>query len=308
MKISVILYLYHTDLWNEFKKLLVPFKEDIQLYLCLCEDQDNSAILNEAVLDFDTKISFYPNVGSDVYSFLKVLQHLDTPYFLKIHSKKSLLGQYNQINWRTILLQNLLGNETIFLNNIKTIKDHKDCGSLSNKQLLLTNNENNNTNKIKQICSLINIDYNKIKNKSFFGGNMFLSRTTLFKKYFLNHTDSLLSLLQNEKGKVDETEDGTYSHSLERLFGYILSLENLNFYHPQEDSIKILNDKAPNGFFNLVRTYNNDCYVTEDLNVYGNILEQKDNESMIIRWLHLQDKPIQKYVYSTQNALIKATS
>lgn len=137
---------------------------------------------------------------------------------------------------------------------------------------------------------------------------MFLSRTTLFKKYFLIHTDSLLSLLQNEKGKVDETEDGTYSHSLERLFGYILSLENLNFYHPQEDSIKILNDKAPNGFFNLVRTYNNDCYVTEDLNVYGNILKQKDNESMIIRWLHLQDKPIQKYVYSTQNALIKATS
>ena len=307
-KISVVLYLYHINLWNEFKNLLMPFKKDIKLYLCLCdENKDEKEIVNFVKKNFDADISFYDNYGADVSSFLHTLEKIQEPYFIKLHSKKSSLGIYDQIKWRHILLHDFLANENIFYANYQQILNNSDCGTIGNKYLLSTNNENYHSNKIQELCDILDINYNNIANYSFFGGNMFMSRTDLFKKHFLPYQDVLQELLSKERNKVIEKETGTYSHSLERLFGYIVSLNNLNFYYAKHPTIVIINDKAPNGKFNLIKLYNNDCYLQEDLNVYGQILDN-DINNFTIQWNHIVPNPIQKYEFLDSSTIIQKNS
>jgi len=303
--IAVILYLYHVDLWDEFKTLLLPFQKDIKLYLGLSSKQQSKNIETEAKNIFDSTVTYHDNYGADVAPFLNQLSLVNTKYFIKIHSKKSLYGAYNQINWRKILLYDLLGSKNLFYNNLKKISQNSKIGIIGIKNLLLNNNENTHSIKIQTLCDLIHWEYNQIKSKSFFGGNMFLSRTGLFQQYFLPYKNELLDLLKNEKGKVDETLDGTYSHSLERLFGYVVSLNNLKFSCVSNPTIKILNDKAPKGKFHLVKLYGNDCYLIEDINVYGNILSE-NNDSLVIRWLHLENNPIQKYKKINKYTIIQS--
>ena len=197
--IAVILYLYHVDLWDEFKTLLLPFQKDIKLYLGLSSKQQSKNIETEAKNIFDSTVTYHDNYGADVAPFLNQLSLVNTKYFIKIHSKKSLYGAYNQINWRKILLYDLLGSKNLFYNNLKKISQNSKIGIIGSKNLLLNNNENTHSIKIQTLCDLIHWEYNQIKSKSFFGGNMFLSRTGLFQQYFLPYKNELLDLLKNEK-------------------------------------------------------------------------------------------------------------
>ena len=115
--IAVILYLYHVDLWDEFKTLLLPFQKDIKLYLGLSSKQQSKNIETEAKNIFDSTVTYHDNYGADVAPFLNQLSLVNTKYFIKIHSKKSLYGAYNQINWRKILLYDLLGSKNLFNNS-----------------------------------------------------------------------------------------------------------------------------------------------------------------------------------------------
>ena len=86
---TVILWLYHTDLAQEFYDLLKPLEGLINIHLCLCKDNDNK----EAVDIFKElknvkRVQYYANIGADIYSFLEELSFIETPYFLKLHSKK----------------------------------------------------------------------------------------------------------------------------------------------------------------------------------------------------------------------------
>jgi lipopolysaccharide biosynthesis protein len=303
--LAIILHLYHIDLWQEFKELLIPFRNEFKLYLCLCEDNgEQTEIIKSAKNLFDTDISFHKNYGADIASFLRTLENIKESYFIKIHTKKSLLGQYNQIKWRHILLHDFFSNTNIFESNYKQILTNPDCGMIGNKYLLSTDSENYHSHKIKELCNILKINYDNITNYSFFGGNMFMSKTHLFKKHFLPYQDILQYLLSKELNKVIEKHTGTYSHSLERLFGYIVSLNNLNFYCIKHPTIIIPNNKAPNGKFNLIKLYNNDCYLQEDLNVYGQIIDFNENE-LSIEWHHMKPKPIQKYTLINKNTAVQ---
>jgi len=303
-KIALILSIYHIDLWNNFKDLLLPFKNNINLYLCLYKDNGpQKDIISSADKLFNTRVSFHKNYGADIAPFLQILQLVEEPYFIKLHSKKSLLGDYKQINWRNILLYDFLGSQDIFKKNYDTIVKTK-CGAIGNKNLLLSNNEGYHSNKIKQLCNVLDINYNNIKNYSFFGGSMFMSKTALFKKHFLPYTNSLNELLSKETKKVTEKPTGTFSHALERIFGYIISYNNLEFATVQHKTIKILNSKAPNGLFNMITLHNNDCYLQEDIHVYGQILNNSF-DNFTIQWNHLQPNPVQKYQYLGENTIIQ---
>jgi lipopolysaccharide biosynthesis protein len=305
-KVAVILHLYHTDLWPELQSLLINFSKDIKLYLSLnIKDKNNTNLINQINCNFLTSITYHDNFGADVAPFIQQICEVDEPYFIKIHSKKSVFGVYDQINWRKILLHDLLGSKNLFYNNLKKISQNSKIGIVGNKNLLLKNNESSHSLKIQTLCDLIHLEYNKIKPKNFFGGNMFLSRTELFQQHFLPYKNELLDLLKNEKGKVDETPDGTYSHSLERLFGYIVSYNNLKFEFSNPSYIKIKNSLAPKGYFHMIKLYDNDCYLTEDLHVYGKILEYQPNAFMSIKWQHINNSNIQYYKFISKNSIIK---
>jgi hypothetical protein len=134
---------------------------------------------------------------------------------------------------------------------------------------------------------------------------MFLGKTKIFQKYFNDTTlPSIDEKLKKETGKVNEIQSGTFSHALERMFGYIIKNEQLSFEHPNHLPIKILNDKAPDGYFNLILLYDNSCYIQEDLNMDGEIIENNDNY-LIIEWKYLEPIIKQKYNKITHDTIVR---
>lgn len=308
-RVTVLLWLYHHDLWPEFLKLLSPLDQYIKLEIGLYYQHDSKKIEYDAIHYFtDVRVKYYNNYGADIPSFLDQLQRVDTDFFIKIHSKKSMWGIKMAISWRAILLHDLIGSVDIFQSNLKKISNHQNIGIISNQHLLLDNREYGNTTKIKELCNIIQLSYDKVSQSNFPAGNMFLGRTSIYKKYFNNLTVPIIDKkLSKETGKVNDLNNGTFSHSLERIFGYIVKAEDYTFSHPDHKSIKILNDKAPNGYFNLVKLYNNGCYLQEDLNMDGKIILNNEKE-MVIEWRYLNPIIQQKYLKLDHSTLIRDTN
>lgn len=305
-KIAVILWLYHTSLWNEFLDLLLDLSDQIVLYIGLYKNNisNNTIIsdLNKSNLKY--KISYHDNYGADVASFLKILNDIDEELFIKIHSKKSTLGKNHQILWRQTLLHDLIGSKNILKSNKQALTDSMN-GMVCNKNLLLYDKENNNKDKIKILCSKLNLNYEQLINGYFPAGNMFMSRKSIFTKYFTKDIVCDMDiLLKNEIGKVNDNKTGKYAHSLERIFGYIITNENLKFCHPTHEYIKVLNTASENGFFKLIVLYDNSCYLFEDLHVFGKITKQT-SKKISIAWHHLDSMIEQQYVVIDQQTITK---
>lgn len=297
-KVAVCLYLYHTDLWPEFKQLLLPLRKYIKLYVGLCTDKP----LIDDFQDFDHCVTVHDNYGADVAPFLHQLSIVDEPVFIKLHSKKSLWGFKKHIHWRYILLHDLVSSVSIFRDNIKILMSHHEHAVLCNPILLLNNKEITNTTKIQELCKIIAVDYNLVKNSKFIAGNMFMGKTKIYQKYFNKSFNQIDKLLKLEIGKVSDSKHGTYSHSMERLFGYIVPYNNSIFCHTKYNTIKILNNEAPNKkYFNLIKIYNNYCYLLEDPNVYGYFDVLKNT----ITWLHLEQPTEQRYKILSSSTIKK---
>ena len=89
---------------------------------------------------------------------------------------------------------------------------------------------------------------------------------------------------------------------MERIFGYINKHKKLSFLHPDYEIIKILNSEAPNKkYFQMIKTYNNHCYLLEDPNVYGYYDEIKST----IRWYHLESIVETNYINIDKNTIYK---
>jgi len=306
-KIAVLLWLYHTDLWDEFYSKLYPIREHIHLMLGLEDTQFNinNKILNQANSSFPSlNISFYPNRGGDILPFINQISQLAENYkiFLKLHSKKSMLFKY--VNWRSVLLQSYIGDENQFLRNISQFNNPK-IGSVCNRPLLIKNHEHTNTKKINELCNILNIDYNIYGNGTFCAGSMFFGQTKIFQKYFNSSSLPVLEkLLKEEQGHVDDKKEGKYCHSLERIFGYLVKASSLNVGYCIEDTIKILNPLATNKKLHIIILDNNECYVQEDIHVYGYILNETPDYTSI-KWVHLSDHVVRKYKKINQKTLIK---
>lgn len=302
-KVAVCLQLYHTDLWPEFEKLLSPLANNIKLYLALCQDNNFTYDLSS----FDHHISYHPNYGADVAPFLHQLNLVKEDLFIKVHSKKSKFGKNNQVNWRSILLNDFFASKEIFVSNLEHMLSNKNCGMICNQSFLSGRDIADNTSKINDICNLLNIDYHNLMKPKFAAGTMFLSRTDIFKNKLLKHINVLDGLLKNEKGKVNQISGGTYSHSMERIFGYIISEQGLDFCHPDLKKIKIFNSTAPNKeYFNLITVYDGGCYLVENPNVFG-YLKKNTKDIIEINWQHTKNKDLnQPYKRLSEDTIIKA--
>ena len=305
--VTVALWLYHQDLWPEFLELLKPLHQHITLHIGLYYNNSTSQIEKDAIDYFpNVRLSYYQNHGADLSPFLSQLQQIDTEFFIKIHSKKSLWGSFRgNLNWRAVLLHDLIGSLDIFKSNIEQMQNHPKIGMISNRHLLLNDRELHNTILIQELCEMIEVDYAKVAKSFFPAGNMFLSRTKLFQEYFNNSSlDKIQSKLKQEKGKITDSIKATYCHSLERVFGYVISDKNKHFSSPEHSILKILNTEAPDGYFRLVILYNGVCYLQEDLNMYGTILQQSD-DTITIEWQHLPSIISQKYMKIDDTTLVK---
>jgi len=242
-KIPVIIWMYHTELWDEFLQLLVKNKNYVYPVVGLCKGNDNKTIIKSIKENFNEfNIDYYDNYGKDIGPFLYQIQKIESSFFIKIHSKKSKLTFDESINWRELLVNDLLGE--VLLSNIKTLSSDKillpwkkignnDIGLISNRRFITSNHEYKNKENINHICNIINIDYEKLKNGRFISGTMFMSRTDIFKKYFNCVTlPKIIKLIKPETGDVKDTVFGTFTHALERIFGYIITNEGMRITSP----------------------------------------------------------------------------
>lgn len=296
-KIPVLLWLYHSDLWLEFLSLLQPINDLIELHIGLCLDNQNiDNIIKDFYSNFTGQVTLHPNKGVDVLPFLHQMSFLNTEnsddIFLKIHSKKSEIAP--STNWRAILLNSLIGNRENFISNISKF-NQSNIGMLCSQNLILSNRERANTKKINQLCQIADIEYSSVKSSSFPSGNMFFGRKSLFRRYFNESTiEKFNSLFKTEYGKVEDSKDGTYCHTLERMFGYLVSYNNQKILQCSETNIDIFRHDNPNQIFNIVIMYNGDCYYKNNMYVYGKILSQNKSE-IVIAWKHIKSNPIIRY-------------
>lgn len=275
----------------------------------MCKDNDNSAILDTVNdLTIDVKITFHENYGADIAPFLSQLKSVTEPFFIKIHGKKSYLGNRNKkhIGWRSALVHSLIGSQHIVYSNLDKLINDANIGIISNKEFVFTNLEKHNSKYIDHLCSILNINYDNVKNSEFIAGSMFMSRTDLFKKFFSDENiNTILKLLSNELGKVDDSYHGTYSHAMERIFTYLVKSNNLLISHTKMEYKFIANDNFYNGMGKLIILYNNDCYIENNINIFGQVLINTTNNIDIL-WKH-QDNPIeQQYVYLNRDTLINS--
>ena len=231
MKIPVVVWVYHLEAWDELLCLLN--KENIYPVIGLCDTNNNTQILKSIRDSFDTyTIQYFNNKGADIWPFLQQIQEIEEPYFIKIHTKKNK-------EWRNYLTSDLFNN---LQSNIKLLEKkeilqpwnkitNNDIGMIASSDCTVSNYEHTNSDCIKKICGILQIDYCKVKNSRYVSGTIFMSRTSIFKKYFHYDVMSELSLLM-ESGRVDDKIKGTYTHALERILGYIITNENLRIISP----------------------------------------------------------------------------
>ena len=302
MKTAILLYLYHTDLWNEYKNLILNNCENYDLFLSLCDNQNNNDIISDCKKTFpNVRIDIFENKGVDIGPFLQQLKNLDEtvyPYFIKLHSKKSILGSFNtNLNWRVDLVNSLIGSKFTYNKNIDYLK--KDyVGCVFNKKFL-NKDQINLQFKIKELLKIIGLSYEKLNNSDYMSGSIFASKTALFKKYydrkFIEYTYDLLE----PYGAIPAA--GSYNHSMEILNGYIISNENLKIVDGAVKTKIIYNMRGNRNKLHLVNLYDKTCTTKENINIRGKITFCNENETNIL-WNHTRS--IQKYKH-INNKLIK---
>jgi lipopolysaccharide biosynthesis protein len=311
MKTAVLLYLYDTTLWLEYKKLLEPIKSEIDLFLALSSDnfcQNNTLIAQEASESFNCTISILPNKGVDIGPFLLQIKELDVnkyPYFIKLHGKKSLWGVHKNISWRSLLVHSLIGNKQIFNKNLELLNSNCAIGTIGNTGLLLSREkEGFNTELIFHILhNYLHIPLEQIARHdlSFLAGSIFMSRTEIFKQYFTNDIiDSIYTILP--EGAISDSVEGKLPHSLERIFGYIVNFSNLQFANGYVDSKIILVNKDNSSKYDLVSCYDNTCYVDSNI-LYSGTKFEISPKHLLINWKHNNKNGFWKKYTKIKNGL-----
>lgn len=286
-EIPILLWLYHNDLAQEFYSIFNKLT-NIQVYLGLCIENDNTDTIKLfSSLPSLRSIDYYQNTGADILPFLYQLQQIDAkkyPYFIKLHSKKSQWGHNLKCNWRSMLVDSLIGDNHTLKNNIKYIQKNT-LGSIGCGSLIYNKNQSVHKEKIREISNLCKIDPSY--HEKFIGGNMFIGDTELYQNKILPNFSYMEKLLSTEVGKVNETVNGTYCHAMERIFGYIGCIKGLQSCPLNTINIKIFDTKLQQSNIDILHLrimYNNEVYCIENPSIYGRVVLY-NNYNLKIEWL-----------------------
>lgn len=284
------MWLYHTDLSEEFYELLKGCSDLVDIHLSLCEDNDNTIALKTLnKLNNIKSISYYPNCGADIYSFINEINKIDSdsyPYFIKIHSKKSKWGVNGICNWRAILLDSLIGDRETLSRNMQHIYANS-CGIYGCKPMVYDESLSErklHQDKIEELIEIIeNPDFDS---QLFFGGTMFFGETKLYQRYLTKDiVKQICDLLVLESGKINEYRGGTYSHAMERLLGYIGCSAGIGYCIPETIQVKVYDPKLleTHSFLSLRIMYNKEAYCIEQPSIYGSV-DSDTKDTLNIRW------------------------
>jgi len=225
-RLAVIVQLYYTDLWDEFKSYLQNITDQFDLYVTITEGvlsmedfQSKAATIKQAFPN--ASVIMVQNKGLDIGPFVLTLhsilqQKLEYEYVIKLHTKRSIntMGEGGD-QWRQELIHSLLGTPQKYYDNLQKFHDPQ-VGMIGCRKWVIDHLETNTST----------IDYYKhrlgIKKGRFFvGGTIFWSRfETLIKCLTTQNTIDIYNEL--EEGYFTDWNAPTKTHALERIFGYII--------------------------------------------------------------------------------------
>jgi rhamnosyltransferase len=227
-KIAIIIHLYYTDLWEEFKSKLLELDNIFDLYISLTDGNKN--IENDIKNYFtNAKIFWFDNKGMDVGPFFQTLKYFkennfNYEYLIKLHTKKSIksCGETKGSIWRTELIESLIGSNEIFKKNIASFKLNENVNIAGNSAYFYRDSSLD-----WLIDELYNLkltddiyDSSKFDDLLFVSGNMFMVRYKVYREFFkINDIDRILSELTNGYERDKKIE-----HKLERILSYIPQL------------------------------------------------------------------------------------
>lgn len=227
-KIAIVLHLYYTDLWDEFKYKLLQLDEKFDLYISLTYGNEN--IEDIIKTDFPTsKVFWFDNKGLDIGPFFHILKYfiendLNYDYLIKLHTKKSIksIGEDMGNAWRLNLVEYLIGSNEILKKNILTFDLDNNLNIMGNpahfyrdSNLDWIRDEMYNLKLIKDIN-----DSSEFDNLLIISGTMFMVRYKVYKEFFtISDIDRILFELTEGYERDKKIE-----HKLERILSYIPQL------------------------------------------------------------------------------------
>jgi hypothetical protein len=227
-RVLVHLHLYYQDLFEEMMDKIsnLDGKCYYDVYITLTEGVSTKGQvrwLNDQISDkFNITMLEVPNKGLDIGPFLLVLERvrmlcINYDYVLKLHTKKSLITAENGFGnkWRNELVNKLISTPEVFENNLKQMLD--DNIAMLGSRKWLTANRQGNDKYINYYIDKFSIQKH---NSMFIGGTIFMVRYDLLTTYI---TDPLIVYEELETGYFHDQDESRKTHSLERIFGYMVS-------------------------------------------------------------------------------------
>ena len=223
--LCVVLHLYYTDLFDYFYSYLVNIKEEHDIYITLIEGHYEEAILETIESKFkNSKVFILENKGMDVAPFFFVLNEISKSNIqydciLKLHTKKSLVhGASLGENWRNELIMPLLYSSERVTDNLSIIKNDSTYKMVASHKWILPTR----VKGFETIFTSTPIDKRRLFYQ-FVGGTMFMVDFKLIMDWFVQ--EKIFERFYDEFPKGYDG-DNTIAHHLERLFGYLIHINN----------------------------------------------------------------------------------
>lgn len=229
-EIAVLLHLYYTDLLPEFISYLKNIKQDYDLYITLVKGTNDLDKTIKEIFNFkeDANILLVENKGLDIGGTFMIMKKIiedkkSYKYYLKLQTKKSLLAPDNYgETWRKDLCK-ICDSELNVHNSLNLLKLY-NVGMIGNKKNICDSNGlYNNIHIVNQYAKKFKLN---LDNLEFIGGTMFWVKGDIWENFFKSiNIDLEYSKFCN--GSFTDSKHGTYTHSMERIFGIIIKSNKL---------------------------------------------------------------------------------
>jgi lipopolysaccharide biosynthesis protein len=216
--IAVIIHLYYTDLWEEFKEYLKNIKHNYDLLVSIPVEV---FVDTKEILKFHDNAYIYRNInrGRDIAPFLsifKAIYPLRYKFGLKFHSKKSPHRKDGDL-WRISVLNKIAGSSEIVDVILNTFYENNDIGVIIPKNIAVSYkaHEGSNRKHLKNLCEMLGINWQ---------GEDFLFPAGTFFWFRFKALEDLMRLnlsLEDFEPEFHQL-DGCLHHAIERLIGLII--------------------------------------------------------------------------------------
>ena len=223
ISIAICFHLGYGNMYPQFAQYIRNvYKTGYHVDLYVTYQKTNDPI-NLIAKDYPNAIFIQTTRGLDTGAFLMQLESIynskkNYDYIFKIHTKK-------KEDWRFELLDKIAGNTQDIVNICDIFKKEPEIGMIGGCQKWIHIHDKCNEPLINEICQRIRVNIDK---KSYFiGGTIFWTRWSVFKKFIKDSSIDFKKEYENCELGYLLNDLPTFTHSWERIFGYIVCHYNL---------------------------------------------------------------------------------